>query len=158
MKVVGLSTLAGLFLAIGVAANAESAVGGHGGWGSNSQYGRLYDPKTVETVTGEIEKVERVAPMKGMSTGVHLLLKTDKETLSVHLGPAWYIDNQELQVAPKDRVEVRGSRVTVDGKPALIAAELTRGDEVLRLRDDNGVPVWSGWRRRGLKPMQHTPQ
>jgi hypothetical protein len=23
-----------------------------------------------------------------------------------------------------------------------------KGDEVLKLRDDSGFPVWSGWRRR----------
>jgi len=27
-----------------------------------------------------------------MGRGVHLMLKTDKETISVHLGPVWYID------------------------------------------------------------------
>jgi hypothetical protein len=25
--------------------------------------------------------------------------------------------------------------------------EVKKGDEVLKLRDDTGFPVWSGWRR-----------
>jgi hypothetical protein len=33
--------------------------------------------------------------------------------------------------------------VTVDGKPAIVAAQIKKGNEVLKLRDDNGVPVWS---------------
>jgi hypothetical protein len=37
--------------------------------------------------------------------------------------------------------------VTFEGKPAIIAAEIKKGDETLRLRDDAGVPAWSGWRR-----------
>jgi hypothetical protein len=45
-------------------------------------------------------------------------------------------------------VEVKGSRVTFEGKPAIIAAEVKKGDEVLKLRDENGFPMWSGWRRR----------
>jgi hypothetical protein len=64
------------------------------------------------------------------------------------LGPAFYLENQDVKIEPKDKVEVKGSRVTFEGKPAIIAAEVKKGDEVLRLRDDNGFPMWSGWRRR----------
>lgn len=51
----------------------------------------MYDPKTVETITGTVEALDRVTPIKGMSYGVHIQLKTDKETISVHLGPGWYV-------------------------------------------------------------------
>lgn len=122
--------------------------GGGGGWGLASQYNRLYDPKTVETVKGEVLTVEHITPIQGMGYGVHVRLKTEKETLSVHLGPGWFIENQDLTIEPKDKVEIKGSRVTFDGKPAIIAAEVKKGDSVLKLRDENGIPVWAGWRRR----------
>ncbi len=83
-----------------------------------------------------------------MSAGIHMNVKTDKETVSVHLGPSWYLENQDLKIEPKDKVEVKGSRITFEGKPAIIADEVRKGDEVLKLRDDAGFPVWSGWRRR----------
>lgn len=121
---------------------------GSGGWGMGTQYGRMYNPKTVETISGEVVSTDKIKPMKGMSYGVHLMIKTDKETLSVHLGPGWYIENQDIKIEPKDKVQARGSRVTFEGKPAIIAAEIKKGDEILRLRDENGFPVWSGWRRR----------
>lgn len=121
---------------------------GSGGWGMGSEYGRMYDPKTVETVSGEVVSVDKITPAKGMSYGVHLTLKTGKETIPVHLGPGWYIEKQDTKIEPKDKVEVKGSRVTYEGKPAIIAAEVKKGDEVLKLRDENGIPVWSGWRRR----------
>jgi hypothetical protein len=121
---------------------------GSGGWGPGGPYGRLYDPKTVETVKGEVIAVAMLTPMKGMGGGVHVSLKTEKETLSVHLGPSWFIENQDFKIAPKDTIEVKGSRVTMGGKPALIAAEVKKGDETLTLRDDTGVPVWSASRRR----------
>jgi len=108
----------------------------------------MYNPQTVETITGEVVSVDKIAPIKGMSSGIHILVKTDKETIAVHLGPAWYIENQDVEIARADKIEVRGSRIVFEGKPALIAAEVRRGDEVLTLRDANGVPVWSGWRRR----------
>jgi hypothetical protein len=121
---------------------------GSGGWGPDSSYGRMYDPKTVETISGQVTSVDRITPAKGMSGGIHMNVKTDKETVSVHLGPSWYLENQDVKIEPKDKVEVQGSRVTFGGKPAIIAAEVRKGDEVLRLRDDSGFPVWSGWRRR----------
>ena len=121
---------------------------GSGGWGCGAPYGRMYDPKTVETISGEVAGIESFTPAKGMGAGVHLLLKTDKETISVHLGPAWFIENQDLKIENKDQVVVRGSRITFQEKPAIIAAEVTKGNETLMLRDDAGVPVWSGWKRR----------
>jgi hypothetical protein len=121
---------------------------GSGGWGPNTQYNRMYDPKSVETISGEVSSVDRITPGKGMSGGIHMLVKTDKDTVSVHLGPSWYIENQDVKIEPKDKVEVKGSRITFGGKPAMIAMEVKKGDEVLKLRDDNGYPVWSGWRRR----------
>jgi hypothetical protein len=92
--------------------------------------------------------VEIATPMKQMSSGVHLKLKTANETVAVHLGPSWYIENQDTKVEPRDKIELKGSRVTIDGKPAIIAAEVRKGGEVLKLRDENGVPVWAGWRKR----------
>ena len=121
---------------------------GSGGWGPGTPYSKLYDPKTVETISGEVISVDKITPVKGMSYGVHLMVKTDKETISVHMGPGWFMENQDIKVGPKDKVEIKGSRITFEGKPAVIAAEVRKGDEILKLRDEDGFPVWSGWRRR----------
>ena len=118
------------------------------GWGANATYTRLYDARTVETLRGEVLAVERFTPGKGMSAGVHLTLKTEKETIPVHLGPSWFIDNQDSKIEARDKIEVKGSRINFEGKPAIIAAEVKKGDEVLKLRDDAGVPAWAGWRKR----------
>ena len=121
---------------------------GAGGWGPGSQYGRLYDPKTIEKISGEVVSVETVTPMRGMHQGVDIVVKTEKETISVHLGPAWFLENQDVKIIPKDKVEITGSRITFQGKPAIIASEVRKGDQVLSLRDENGYPAWSGWRRK----------
>ncbi|HET6371499.1 MAG TPA: DNA-binding protein [Nitrospiria bacterium] len=121
---------------------------GSGGWGPGTPYSKMYDPKTVETLSGEVVGIDRVTPMKGMSYGVHLTLKTDQETISVHLGPAWFVENQDIKIEPKDKIEVKGSKITFNGKPAVIAEEVKKGDEMLTLRDEYGYPVWSGMRRK----------
>ena len=121
---------------------------GSGGWGMGSQYNKMYDPKTVETISGEVVSVDKITPIKGMHYGIHLMVKTEKETISVHLGPGWYTENQDFEINPKDMIEVKGSRVTFEGKPAIIAAEIKKDGEMLKLRDENGFPAWSGWRKR----------
>ncbi len=110
--------------------------------------GGIYDPKTVETVSGEIVNVEAIQHGGRAGGGIHLTVKTAKETISVHVGPAWYVDKQALKLAAKDQIEVRGSRVTYDGKPAIIAAAIKKGDQTLELRDAGGLPLWRGQGRR----------
>jgi hypothetical protein len=119
-----------------------------GGWGSGSSYDRQYNPESVETIAGEVLSIERITPMNGMSYGIHAIVRTEKESISVHLGPGWYIDNLDTDIVPGDNIRVKGSRIVLDGKPVIIAAEVIKGEDVLRLRDADGVPVWSGWRRR----------
>jgi len=120
---------------------------GGGEWGPQAPYAKMYDLQTIVTTAGEILFVERITPMIVMSYGVHILLQTDTDTISVHLGPGWFIENQDVKMAPRDKVEIKGSRIIFEGKPAIIAAEVKKGDDVLMLRDASGYPVWSGWRR-----------
>jgi hypothetical protein len=121
---------------------------GSGGWGRGSGYNRTYDPKTVETISGEVVSVEKITPSHGMSYGVHLIVKTDAETISAHLGPGWFIERQDITFEPKDNIVVTGSRITYQGKPAIIAAEVKKKDELLKLRDEYGIPYWVGWRKK----------
>lgn len=146
-RLIGLMVLVSMILTSSLALAAWKGYKGSGGWGMGSQYQRMYDPKTVETITGTVEALDRVTPIKGMSYGVHIQLKTDKETISVHLGPGWYVERLDTKIEKGDKIEVKGSRVNIMGRPALIASELKKGDSVLKLRDENGIPVWAGWRR-----------
>jgi hypothetical protein len=120
---------------------------GSGGWGPGTPYNRMYDAAKVETVSGTVESIGTVTPMKGMYPAVQLILKTDKETIPVHLGPEWYISRLDTKIAKGDTIEVKGSRVSFADKPAIIAAEIKKGDSLLVLRDSSGIPVWAGWRR-----------
>ncbi|HBA89746.1 MAG TPA: DNA-binding protein [Geobacter sp.] len=139
------------FIAVSLALPAHAAQWkgwrGSGGWGTGGAYQRMYDPAKVETVTGEVVSVEKTPSRKGPSNGIHLMLKTGSETVPVHLGPSWYIERLDTRIEKGDQVEVKGSRVVIDGKTAIIAAEVRKGDALLQLRDTAGIPVWAGWRR-----------
>ncbi|MBI5374994.1 MAG: DNA-binding protein [Candidatus Schekmanbacteria bacterium] len=115
------------------------------GWSPLSNYGKIYNPKTVETISGVVEKVEKITPMEGMTLGIQILLKTDKEIVPVHLGPAWYIENQDYAIEPGDKIEVKGSKCTFQGKPSIMAAEVKKGDKIMKVRDEKGFPFWCCW-------------
>lgn len=139
----------GLFLTAGSFAQPGMKWKGSGGWGPGGQYNRMYDPATVETISGVVETIGKIpSPGRRMTHGLHVTVKTAKDTISVHLGPAWYIERMDTVIEPGDRLQVKGSRVTYRGKPAIIAAEIKKGDAVLLLRDKTGFPAWAGWRRR----------
>ena len=138
----------GLFLAQGTASTRVKKWTGSRGWGPDTPYARLYNPKSVEAVSGIVATVQRFIPGRGMAAGIHLLVRTGVEVIDVHLGPEWYMENQDRNIQPNDPIDVKGSRVMFRGQPAIIAAEVHKGDEVLRLRDENGFPVWTAWRPR----------
>ena len=60
-------------------------------------------------------------------------------------GPSWYIDNQDVKLAPNDKIEVKGSRITFEGHSAIVASEVKKGDEVLVLRNQADFRTLSGF-------------
>lgn len=64
----------------------------------------MYNPATVETVAGKVGSIDRITPMRGMASGVHLTLETDKGPVSVHLGPEWYVERLDTKLAEGDAV------------------------------------------------------
>ena len=143
-SIVGLVVVVSMFFTSSLALAAWKGFRGSGGWGMGTSYQRMYNPASVETLTGTVESVDKITPMKGMYYGIHLSLKTDKETIPVHLGPGWYIERLDTKIEKGDKIEVKGSKVIMMGKPAIIAAEVKKGESVLKLRDENGIPVWAG--------------
>jgi hypothetical protein len=142
-------TLAFLNLLITPAVFAQVEVGQQSnyGRGMGRQYDRLYDPSTVETIAGEVMTIETQTSRRGMASSISLTVETATGNALVHLGPAWYLNSQDAQIEPGDKIEVTGSNVILAGEPTIIAAEVHKGDQTLVLRDQNGVPAWSGWRR-----------
>ncbi len=118
---------------------------GSGGWSVNSPYQKKYETANVKIVSGKVVGIERSVPLKGMGSGIILLMKTDKEIVQVHLGPAWYIERLDYRISVGDKLEVKGSKIDFNGKPAVIAAEIKKNDDILVLRDKWGIPVWAGW-------------
>lgn len=107
---------------------------------------RMYDPSTVETVRGVVTTVDTVtSTRRRQHRGVHLQLETaEGDVLTVHLGPLFYLQQQNVNLEVGDEIAVRGSRVTLRNAPALIAAEVQARGQSWTLRDDLGRPRWRG--------------
>jgi len=128
-----------LILALIMACGSENQGGPGGG---EAGYDRMYDPKTLGSVSGEVVSVDKITG-QGTGYGLRLTLKTDKETILVYLGPGWFLEKQNLAFAPREKVEVTGSQVAFQGKPAIIAAQVKKADKSLKLRDSAGIPAWA---------------
>jgi len=101
-----------------------------------------YDVRTVETLGGKVLSIEKTAPANRRGNWINVLLQTGKGTIAVQLGPDWYVDKQRPRIQPNDIIKVTGSRVMMDGRSMIVAADVTKGNELLRLREANGIPMW----------------
>ena len=125
--------------------------GGKGRWPAwaGNYYHWNWNPATVETLKGEVMTKDTITPPKGRSVlpAVGMTLKKEDEyAIYAHLGPQWYFDKQELAIEVGDKVEVTGSKITVEGNTVLLVSSIKKGDRTWQFRDDRGFPFWSGRR------------
>jgi sporulation protein YlmC with PRC-barrel domain len=112
-------------------------------------YKKIFDLKTIKTISGQVIKIDQVSEF-GFGLQMRLTVFIDKkEILPVYLGPAFYLVGpwQAKHLKLGDKITVSGSQVTVGGEPLMVAMTVKRGNEVLRLRDQDGIPAWIGWKK-----------
>lgn len=108
-------------------------------------YKRPFDPKAIEELKGKVLLREREEDKKAEARGASFDLQTKDEVIPVHLGPSWYLDKQEKGFRQGEKVTVKGSRINSNGKSFIVAISVTKGDEILKLRDEDGTPHWKAW-------------
>lgn len=109
--------------------------------GGAGKVAKLWNPATVATVAGTVETVERVEMGEDWRC-VRLRLRTAEGALLVRVGPDWFLQERRIVFAAGEKVEVRGSRVTFSGEPAIVAGGIVRGAERILLRDPAGKAAW----------------
>lgn len=143
--------LAVIFLAYG-APHAQISIKfrGSSGWCVGDRYDQTFVNTSQESVVGQVMSIDTITPLRDMSNGIQVMLKTDRnEEIAVHLGPSWYILNQDINLSVNDKnIEVRGCRTMLSGKQVLMASLLVKKEKMILLRDADGIPYWCAWRPR----------
>jgi hypothetical protein len=119
--------------------------------------GPTYDPAIEATHTGTVEEVQGGGPGRlGWLMRVHtlglghksanekqLFLKTDTDTLRIHLGPTAFLNDRRVEIEEGDRLVVTGSRVAIGDSQVVLAREIRKGDIAWSLRNAAGQSLWS---------------
>lgn len=127
-------------------AGQQAGRGMRGTAGRASPGARVYQPETEATLEGTVAAVQELG--WGPWTGTHVQLDSTDGTVWVHLGPSQFLSSQKLQLKKGNRLTVTGSRVEMDGQDVIIARQVQSGGTSVTLRNEQGVPVWSGGGRR----------
>lgn len=95
-------------------------------------------------VTGQVESLAVQPGMGGRMMLQTAVLKTRDGNVTVLLGPVWYMRQQQFPLKVGDTWEVAGFKTTLEQKEVLVAREIKKGAQVLKLRDERGQPLWVG--------------
>ncbi|MGC2110261.1 MAG: hypothetical protein WA655_12145 [Candidatus Korobacteraceae bacterium] len=105
--------------------------------------GPKYDIANEVKVKGVIEDIRDVP---GDLAGTNLAVKTDTKTILVYVGPGDFLKEIEVSFNKGDQIDVTGCRAPNTTEEVLLAREITVGSNTFTLRDDKGIPVWTGWK------------
>ncbi len=102
-----------------------------------------YDPATEVRFSGVIEEVKNFeCPVSG-TMGFHIVLRSGDQPQVVHVAATKFLKDYEITFEKGDRIEVLGSKVTLEsGETAILAREIKRGQNTYAFRDKQGNPLW----------------
>lgn len=101
-----------------------------------------YDEANQQTVRGWVVETRDFQCPVNNAMGSHFTVKSDTGNIEVHLAPASFMKQYDIAFSKNQNVTVVGSRITYEGKPALIAKSVTIGRETFNFRDAKGRPLW----------------
>ncbi len=142
--------MATLFMAISYAQRGRGmgpGMMGPGMMGPGKGMHMMYNPNKVTKIKGKVISKELFGRMMGA-----IKVKTQKETVIVHLAPIWYLQNKNIKLNVNDTVEVKGNKGDFWVGPLMVAGEIKVKGKTIKLRNKDGFPVWAGkgmWRGKG---------
>ena len=99
-----------------------------------------YDVSTETKMKGIVEELKFLPP-SGAKPQARLLIKSGTDDVEVYLCPKKFLDDMGVTFNKGDEIQVTGSKVKLDGAE-LTLARVSKGEDKLILRFDNGKPVW----------------
>ena len=109
---------------------------------SPAQAHYTYDEANQQTVRGWVVETRDFQCPVNKVMGSHFTVKSETGNIEVHLAPASFMKQYDIAFTKNQNVSVVGSKITYEGKPALIAKSVTIGRETFNFRDAKGRPLW----------------
>lgn len=96
----------------------------------------------VVRVEGTVSRVDELpSPEEHLRQVAVVTLHASGAPVRVELAPGWFLEQHGLLYTPEQQLSVVGERVAGDDA-RVIAREVQQGDVRVRLRDEQGRPVW----------------
>lgn len=111
---------------------------------------------TEETIQGSIKEIQQVPGRRPGMVGLRFVV-TDAtgEAVTVLVGPAYYLSQEGYVPKVGDRIGVEGFMISSDIDTIMVARTIAVGSLTIPLRDEQGMPLWSGG---GRFPSRFAPQ
>ena len=117
-----------------------------GGWEQGSAYNKLYVASERDRIKGVVVDIKEIVPLPGMSPGVAMVVRDrDDDVITVHVGPRWFIDPENMGIRKDDAVTVKGVWAEINEEDVFIASKIKKGEYAeykVRLTKD-GTPFWT---------------
>lgn len=128
-----------------------------GGWHYHGAYGQMYFSGKDVTLQGTVLETSQFTPRPRMMRGRQIVLQTSEGKINVHLGPEWYVREQEVNLKAGEQVQIRGKQIGEGTKSFVVASEIKKDGQTWVLRDSQGIPFWCAM--RGSEPQpEATPK
>ncbi len=100
----------------------------------------------------------RVQTITGTVSAVHMVYGAQYPTITVNqltikTAPVWFFESHDFELQAGDPIQILAAPSKRANDPTLYAVGITNTETgaVIRLRDDNGVPLWAGFQRMGTR-------
>lgn len=94
----------------------------------------------VDKFKATVTRVDRIRMPN--ETQIQLIVDTDQGEKKVIVGPARFVDQSKVKVQSGDKIEIYGYVVRANGDEVIIASEIKKNGNSLKLLDDKRQPLW----------------
>lgn len=115
---------------------------------SNVAGARALKTDSIEDFKGSIKSISRVQYPDGAI--IQVIVSTERGDMKVLLGPAQFVDQEKVKLESGDKIVIKGYRIMVNGEEVIMAQQIDKNGNILRLRDEQRRPIWD--RGHGMMP------
>jgi hypothetical protein len=99
--------------------------------------------QSMETFRGQVLSVQKYNLVNRPAPYVQFILSANGVIYTVKVGPEWYVNEHGIVIVPMEEIEVKGVVIVDGGKRIIVASQILQGTSQLKLRDEEGTPLWS---------------